>query len=103
MYNEVIKLVSVIKSADEYGDIVETETERTVFAELKSVGQSEFYQAQAVGMKPEIKFIIADYLDYKGEKRLKYQPYHGTEEEYEVIRTYRNGNRLEITCKRGID
>lgn len=103
MYDNIIKLVSVSKTVNNYGDIVETPTEKLVFAELKSIGQTEFYQAQAIGLKPELKFVIADYLDYNDEKTLKYQPFHGKEEEYTVIRTYRNGNELEITCKRGVD
>lgn len=101
--NEVIKLVSIQKSVDEYGDTAEESTERILFAELKSIGQSEFYQAQSVGLKPEIKFVIADYLDYQNEQIVKYQPFNGTEEKYSVIRTYRTGNALEIVCKRGVD
>ena len=103
MYNEVIKLVSVKKEVNEYGDMVPTESEKQVFAELKSIGQSEFYQAQAVGLKPEIKFVIADYLDYENEPVIRYAAYCGEEEDYSVIRTYRTGNELEIVCKRGID
>jgi len=104
LYNEVIKLVSQTKSVDAYGDITVTETERTVFAELKSITQSEFYQAQAVGIKPEIKFVIADYLDYRNEQLIRFKDYAAEEEEtYSVIRTYRNGNTLEIVAKRGVD
>lgn len=104
MYNEVIKLVAEAKSVDEYGDTIAVETERKVFAELKSIGQSEFYQAHAVGLKPEIKFVLSDYLEYANEKIVKYQAFNQTEEEaYTVLRTYRNGNELELVCKRGID
>lgn len=104
MYNEVIKLVAEAKSVDEYGDTVAVETERTVFAELKSIGQSEFYQAQAVGLKPEIKFVLADYLEYANEKIVKYKAFNQEEEEqYTVLRTYRNGHELELVCKRGIE
>ena len=103
MYNEIVKLVSVIESVDSYGDIVKTISEKVVFARLKSIGQTEFYQAKAVGLKPEIKFVIADYLDYSGEKLLKYAPYDGAEEEYSVIRVFREGNELEIVCRRGIE
>lgn len=103
MYNEIITLISVSNSVDEYGDLVETRTSKTVFAELRSIGQSEFYQAEAIGLKPEIKFVLADYLDYNGEKILKYTPYNGTEQEYSVIRTYRNNNQLELVCQRGVD
>lgn len=103
MYDSVIKLISESNTVDEYGDTVTVETERTIFAEVKSIGQSEFYQAQAVGLKPEIKFLIADFADYQNEKKLKYTPFGGTEDVYTVLRTYRTKNQLEIVCKRGID
>lgn len=104
MYNSVINLISETKKVDKYGDISTVRKNRTVFAELKSIGQSEFYQAQAVGLRPEIKFVIADYLDYQGESKLSYQRMGEEEEqEYTVIRTYRNGNTLEIVCRRGIE
>lgn len=104
MYDQIIKLVSEIYQIDEYGDKVADRSERTIFAELKSIGQAEFYQAQATGLKPELKFVIADYLDYQGENILRHQGFNETEEEeYKVIRTYRNGNSLEITCGKGVD
>jgi len=103
MYDSIIKLVAQTTSVNEYGDSVVTETERAIFAEVKSIGQSEFYQAQAVGMKPEIKFVIADFADYEGEEILRYAPFGGTEETYKIIRTYRTKMALEIVCKRGID
>lgn len=103
MYDNVITFISETTTVNEYGDTVATETERTVFAEEKSVGQSEFYQAQAEGYKAEIKFILADFCDYQGERSLKYTPYGGSETTYEVIRTYRVDNRLEIVCQRGIE
>lgn len=103
MYNEVIKLVSVKNTVDEYGDTVTTETETEVFAQLRSIGQSEFYQSRANGFRPEVKFIIADFLDYSGEQLVRYQPYGAEEEiDYRVIRTYQNGTELEITCQRGV-
>ena len=104
MYNQTIKLIDEKKTTNEYGDTISNQTERIVFAELKSVGQSEFYQAHAVGLKPELKFVIADYLDYQNEKYLKYCDFASTNEEvYSVIRTFRVGNELEIVCKRGVD
>lgn len=98
MNNDVITLVAEQYAVDEYGDAVKTKTERTIFAECRSITQTEFYQAAAAGMKPEIKFVIADFADYHGEKVLMYQPYGGKLRRYNVIRTYRAGNALEITC-----
>lgn len=103
MYDEIVILVTADKTKNEYGDMPESSSERMVFAELKSIGQSEFYQAQTAGLKPEMKFVLADYLDYRDEKQLKYKPYNGVEETYTVIRTYRTGNELEIVCKKGIE
>ena len=103
MFDSVITLMKETNTINEYGDTVQTFAERTVFAEVKSIGQSEFYQAEAVGLKPEIKFVIADFADYQNEKQLKYTPYGGTEEIYTVLRTYRNKINLEIVCARGIE
>ena len=104
MFSDVIKLVSEVKTSDEYGDMQIAYTERTVYATLKSISQAEFYQAQAVGLKPEIKFILADWLDYNGEKIVRYTPYGSSEEyQYEILRTFRDGYSLELTCVRGID
>ena len=103
MYDNVITLISETCVIDEYGDQNIEKTERKVFAELKSISQSEFYQAQGVGLKPEVKFVIPDYLDYQNEKKIRFKPFQGKEEEYTVLRTYRNNNQLEIVCKRGIE
>lgn len=103
MYDNVIKLISETITIDSYGDRVIEETENVVFAELKSISMSEFYQSQAVGLKPEIKFVLPDVLEYNGQKRLKYTPYQGTEEIYTVLRTFQNGNLLELVCKKGIE
>ena len=104
MYNETAKLISQTMSEDEYGDAVVSETETEVFVDLRSITQTEFYQAAAVGFKPEIKFLMADYLDYHGEQFIDYCPYNALKSErYRIIRTYRNGNQLELVCSRGVD
>ena len=103
MYDSIIKLIKETKTVNKYGNTISTSTERTIFAEVKSIRQDEFYQAQAVGLKPEIKFVIADFADYEGEKKLKYAPFGGTEEVYTILRTYRTNYKLEIVCKRGIE
>lgn len=94
MYTELLYFISTTETVDDAGDRVIVKNEREIYAELLSIGQSEFYQAQALGLKPELKFRIADYLDYEGEKKIKYE-----ETEYEILRTYRDGIKLEITLK----
>lgn len=80
--NEVITLLSEAGS-------------REAFCELRSIGQSEFYQAYATDYRPELKFVLADYLDYNGETLIVYEGVT-----YRVIRTYRAGQELEIVVAR---
>lgn len=102
--NEIIKLVKEDFTVNGYGDQVKERTERTVFAALKSVKQSEFYQAHAAGLKPEIVFILQDYLDYHGEEIVEHKPFNTDKWiRYNVLRTYRDSNALEIVCTRGIE
>lgn len=75
--------------------LVTETTRRDVFCGLRSVGQTEFYQAQATDYRPELKFVLADYLDYQGETYVKYGG-----ELYSVVRTYRDGQALEIVVGR---
>lgn len=98
MYNDFIRLVSKEKEIDEYGDIRTIEVLKDVFAEATSIGTKEFYQAQANGLQPEIKFIIGDYYDYDNQKELIYNGMR-----YKVLRTYRTENELEITCHGGVN
>lgn len=97
MWSDVISLISTTESIDDIGDVIKTPTEKEVFCVVKSISQTEFYQAQAAGLKPEIKFVLANSVDYDGEKTLKHDL-----KIYEVIRTYQNGEQLEITCKGGV-
>ena len=103
MYNEVITLVAEEFTVNEYGDRVPVQTRRQVFAKLVSIGMSEFYQAQAVNLKPELKFVLPDFLEYHGELVVEYQPFEAEPEVFTVLRTYRNGYELELVCKKGLD
>ena len=98
MYNELIYLQTMKSTTNEVGDQVETPEKVMRFARLKSIGQSEFYQAHAQGLKPEIKFVLADYLDYGGQEEIIYNNFR-----YKVLRTFRTEeNEIEIVCYGGI-
>lgn len=97
MYNEVIYLVSKAKKTNEVGDLIEERIFAPRFARLKSIGQAEFYQAQAQGLKPEIKFILSDYLDYENQEEVVHNNFC-----YKVLRTFRSGNEIEIVCYGGV-
>lgn len=91
--NEVILLIKQTRSTDAYGDPVISEASRQVFCRIDSVGMREFYQAAATGFKPEIKFILADYLEHQGEQTVEYAGVV-----YHILRTYRKGRELELIC-----
>ena len=68
---------------------------REVFGGVRSIGQSEFYQAYATDVHPELKFVLADYLDYNNETLVEHNG-----QRYRILRTYRTGQELEITVER---
>lgn len=98
MRTDILTLVKQVRSVDEYGDPTVAETERTVFCEAASVGMKEFYQAYAVGLQPELKFILSDYLDYEGELYAIHDNIR-----YKIIRTFRTGQALEIIVSREVN
>jgi hypothetical protein len=71
------------------------ETTTTVFAEIRSVSRREFYEAANANIIPEFVFKLTDYADYGGQKVFVYNG-----ERWRVIRTYTNGQTLEITAGR---
>ena len=99
MYNEEIYLIQDAgEAADASGDLVKTEIRRLVYAKCLSIGQKEFYQAYAHGLKPEIKFELPDASEYQGEERLIYQ-----QKRYAVLRTYvTEQHRIELVCHSGV-
>lgn len=98
MYNEVIYLLSTKYTTNEVGDSMEVPETSMRLARLKSIGQAEFYQAQAQGLKPELKLVLPDYLNYNNQEEVIYNGFR-----YKVLRTYRTeSNELEIVCYGGI-
>ena len=96
--NGILTLIQQTTGIDAYGDPVQRETARQVFCGTRSIGQKEFYQAQAVGLQPEIKFVLVDYLDYGGETIVE-----SGGQRYRVLRTYRTGQELELVCYREVN
>lgn len=75
--------------------LISGETSRTVFCRLASIGMKEFYEASARDFYPEMKFILADHLDYSNEQLVEYDG-----RRYRVLRTYRTGQELEVVVTR---
>lgn len=90
--NDRISLISVTR---EYvkGHARETETIRSVFADVKSPTRSEFYQSHKAGLKASIVFKVnttelcdAEFVLYRNKK-------------YKIIRSFMiDVNYTEITC-----
>lgn len=96
--NEVLTLIQQTRSVDDYGDPIVEETSREVFCGIRSIGQKEFYQAHSIGLQPELKFVLADYLDYNDEPMVEHNG-----QRYRVLRSYRSGQELELTCYREVN
>lgn len=96
--NDILILIATTNGVDEYGDPMIQRSPREVFCRVASIGQKEFYQAHAVGLQPEIKFVLADYLDYDGEALAEYDG-----QLFRVLRTYRTGQELELVCYREVN
>ena len=96
MLHDVITLVAQSITKDAYGIEVITETKRTVFAEVESISQSEFFAAADTQLNPEYRFRVF-FGDYKGEEVLEYQ-----NKRYAVYRTYRSGDYMELYAERKV-
>ena len=75
----------------EYG---KDDVKREVFCGFRSSGMREFYAASTTDFHPELKLVLADYLDYNGETLADYNG-----QRYRIIRTYRTGQELELTLE----
>lgn len=94
LFREVINLIGVTAAENAMGDIVETETSRQVCADKKSIRQSEFYQAAATGLRPELMFIVRS-IDYEQEPKLEYN-----NKKYTIIRVYDKDDEFaELICE----
>ena len=92
MCNDVITLIKETYDTNETGDPVTTQTKREVFCQVRSVGMREKYQAQAVGLLPELTFILPDYYEYDDEQYVMYN-----EKTYRVIRTFvKDSHEIEL-------
>ena len=99
MWCNVCCLGALADTVNDIGDYEKTLTYNTeIFCNEKSVKYNEFYQAQAIGMKPEIVLEIKQ-ADYNKEKFVKYE-----DEEYTVLRFYKTSSEnIELTLTRGVN
>lgn len=93
--SNVIKLISSTRQQDDYGVWQETLEERSVYCNVQSVSQSEFFEGGRNGLNPEYKFTVF-FGDYDGETLVEYEGLT-----YAVYRTYqRRNDTLELYVER---
>ena len=85
--NEVATLIKRIHGRED--------VKREVLCGFRSVGMKEFYSASGTDYHPELKLVLADYLDYDDETLADFNG-----QRYRILRTYRTGRELELTLER---
>lgn len=88
-YTELLTLISQTETTDSIGNIINNETQKTIYAKKNKVGSKEFYNAMAVGMTPTAELQIK-LSNYNNEDEVIYN-----NKRYYVIRTVPI-NRMDI-------
>lgn len=86
--SNVCNLISRAYSADTIGQMIATETTSTVYCNVQSVSQSEWFQGGQTGLKPEYKITMFA-PDYDGQDVLEFEGVR-----FSVYRTYKRSDEL---------
>lgn len=99
MKNDVIYLISTTNTQDEDGFEVTTSEEFKVFAEIKDVKYTEFYQSSLAGMTASI-VVSVNYADYEIPE-VRPSRVRIDDVIYRIIRRYRKKveNSIELTLQ----
>ena len=93
--SDVIKLISMNRTQDEYGRWVATPIAKEVFCQVDSITRAEFFDGGRNGLNPEFKFTMF-FGDYNGESVVEYAG-----NTYSVYRTYlRRTDIIELYVER---
>lgn len=90
MWCDIVELGNMTETI-EHGEPIQSMEWREVFANKKSVRQSEFYQAAVVGLRPEFIFEVHS-MEFFNDEKVRYD-----NKEYSIIRTYDKGEVTELT------
>lgn len=91
----MIDLINQKMVKDDYGVWQPEETKRQVFAKVRSVSASEFFDGGRNGLNPEYQFTMFG-PDYQGERVVEYNG-----ERFAVYRTYKARNdQIELYVER---
>lgn len=93
--SDVLTLLSVTKTQNQYGVWEKITTERQVFCQVDSVTRAEFFEAGRNGLNPEYRFTVF-FDDYQGEETCVYKG-----KAYGIYRTYHSStDKLELYVQR---
>lgn len=93
--SECISLIEITRSQDDYGVWRSAETSTTVYAQVDSITQREFFEAGRNGLNPEFKFTLF-FGDYDNQPIIEYKG-----SRYSVYRTYlRRNDIIELYVER---
>ena len=90
-WKDVAHLMKEKTSLDDLHRPKASYSETKVFCNIKSIGQSEFYQGQTAGLKPELKMEVK-LIDLTDVTHAKYN-----NKIYKILRTYKKQDIIEIT------
>lgn len=93
--SNVINLIGATLTQDDLGIWKKTPSSKTVYCQVDSITQNEFYNAGRNGLNPAFKFTMFS-GDYNDESVVEYQ-----EKQYAVYRTYlRRDDNIELYVER---
>ena len=94
LFNAEVKLIATAPhSVNDIGDDIAGETARSIMADKQSIRQTEFYQAQATGLRPQLMFVVRS-VEYQAEAILEHAG-----QRYRIIRTYERPDEMtELVC-----
>ena len=94
--NELILITPGRIEEDELGNQIPIDpVETPIYCGVKSIGRTEYYNAAATGLRPEIIFVVHAY-EYDEQKQIRFDGV-----EYRVMRTYEvDFEELELTCEK---
>ena len=103
MYDTIAILKGQTVTTDTAGNEIITYPDtlaRTVFVKPRSVYANDFYNAANSGLKPALVLVLANAMDYQGEKVVEYNG--GL---YTVIRVYQRPERdaVELTLEERLE
>lgn len=95
-FGDVVELISAAYRLDEIGNDQPDELKREVFADVRSVSQTEALRAGQAGLSPSLKVIVRR-CDYQDEKTVAVDG-----NRYAVYRTYCAGEITELYLERRV-